>query len=150
MQQQLIARWRQLRGRTYDLLDVLLAEDLEKTLPFPESATLYNQLWCMVGTTESFANRITTGAWQGWASSLAAGQPIDVIRAHLQASDEQLVNALQQSDPLATLADGSKPLDHFFRLVEHESHHHGQLINFIYALNLPIPESWAQTWALSR
>ena len=33
---------------------------------------------------------------------------------------------------------------------EHEAHHHGQLINFIYACGFPIPESWTDAWGLSR
>lgn len=38
----------------------------------------------------------------------------------------------------------------YLYLTEHEAHHHGQLINFIYAHNLPIPPGWAEPWALSR
>lgn len=150
---QIINHWKDLRGRTYDLLDVLQPEDLAKTLPFPESATLYNQLWCMLGTTESFAERIAAGSWQGWSSSLSSSPnhvTLDEIRTHLQESDATLFAALREHDLTRPYADGSTPLRHYFRLVEHESHHHGQLINFIYALNLPIPQSWADEWALSR
>ena len=151
--EQIISHWRDLRGRTYDLLDVLQHEDLAKTLPFPESATLYNQLWCMLGTTESFAERIAAGSWQGWSSSLSSGPhqvALAEIREHLQRSDATLIEALGQHDLMKPFADGTSPLRIYFRLVEHEAHHHGQLINFIFALNLPIPQSWADEWALSR
>jgi len=134
-------------------MDVLQQEDLPKTLPFPESATLHNQLWCMLGTTESFSRRIAAGSWQGWSSSLDGGPRHDTlseIRQHLQQSDEMLFEALAKHDLMQPLEDGTTPLQHYLRLVEHESHHHGQLINFIFALNLPIPESWADQWALSR
>ena len=154
MHDHIIKHWQDLRGRTYDLLDVLEASDLPETLPFPESATLYNQLWCMLGTTESFAKRIAAGSWQGWSSSLTSKPPdvtIDMIRDHLKKSDDILFDALKKHDNLLTAYDdGTTPLRHYFRLVEHESHHHGQLINFIFALHLPIPQSWADEWALSR
>ncbi len=149
----LINHWQELRGRTYDLLDVLQPIDLPRTLPFPESATLYNQLWCMLGTTESFAQRIAAGSWQGWNSSLKYGLDtvtLDDIRQHLKESDSTLFAALRQHNLLEPDADGTTPLRHYFRLVEHESHHHGQLINFIYAHHLPIPQSWADEWALTR
>lgn len=150
--EQLTSHWRDLRGRTYDLMDVLKPEDLPKTLPFPESATLYNQLWCMLGTTESFARRIAAGSWQGWRCSIRepGDAPLQELRDHLQQSDTLLLEALGQHDLMQPLDDGTIPLRHYFRLVEHESHHHGQLINFIFALNLPIPQSWADEWALSR
>ena len=149
----IINHWNDLRGRTYDFLDVLKPTDLPLRLPFSESDTLYNQLWCMLGTTESFAKRIAAGSWQGWDSSLSY-DPDEVtlgdIRQQLEASDQTLFAALLQHDLLTPYADGSIPLRHYFRLVEHESHHHGQLINFIFAHNLPIPQSWADEWALSR
>ncbi len=146
---ELIVHWQDLRGRTYDLIDLIAPEDLPRRLPFPESATLYNQFWCMLGTTESFTRRMAAGSWQGWACSLDEPD-LDQLRAHLQQSDEALFAVLRQRDPLHRFDDGSTPLSQYLRLVEHESHHHGQLINFIFALNLPIPESWADAWALSR
>ena|SRR5260370_42216595 len=44
LSQHLQEGWKALRGRTYDLLDVLKQEDLEKKLPFPTSQSLYYQL----------------------------------------------------------------------------------------------------------
>jgi hypothetical protein len=150
---QTIAHWNDLRGRTYDLLDALTPADLPKRLPFPESQSVYYQFWCMLGTTESFAKLIAAGDWQGWDSSLPF-EPGDMtpeaVRAALQQTDESLFAALRQHDLMQPYGRGATPLRHYFRLVEHESHHHGQLINFIYALNLPIPASWADEWALSR
>ncbi|MAS32543.1 MAG: hypothetical protein CL610_00965 [Anaerolineaceae bacterium] len=151
--QQIKQHWGDLRGRTYDLLDVLQPEDFPKRLPFAESQSVYYQFWCMLGTTESFARLIEAGTWQGWASSLnfdPAEVSAESIKAALRQSDETLFAALAGHDLLQPYGRGATPLRHYFRLVEHESHHHGQLINFIYALNLPIPQSWADEWALSR
>lgn len=150
---QTTAHWNDLRARTYDLLDALTPDDLPKRLPFPESQSVYYQFWCMLGTTESFARLIAAGDWQGWASSLnfdPAGISPETITDSLRKSDETLFAALRQHDLMQPYGSGATPLRHYFRLVEHEAHHHGQLINFIYALSLPIPQSWADEWALSR
>lgn len=147
---ELIAHWQSLRGRTYDVMDVISDADLPRRLPFPESATLFNQFWCMLGTSESFIRRMAEGSWQGWNCSLGGEATLEDLRAHLQQTDEDLYAALRQRDLLHRFDDGSTLLSQYFRLVEHESHHQGQLINFIFALYLPIPESWADAWALSR
>jgi uncharacterized damage-inducible protein DinB len=147
---EIIAHWQDLRGRTYDVLNLITPEDLPRTLLFPESATLYNQFWCMLGTSESFIRRMAEGSWQGWRCSLGDDATLEQLRTHLKQSDEALYVALRKRDVLHRFDDGSTPLSQYFRLVEHESHHQGQLINFIFALNLPIPESWADAWALSR
>ncbi|MBZ0302786.1 MAG: hypothetical protein K8J31_23785 [Anaerolineae bacterium] len=149
----LTAHWSDLRGRTYDLLDLLPENDLLARLPFPESQSAYYQFWCMLGTTESFAKLIEAGTWQGWASSLPfdpVGVSLATIKGHLQQSDGLLRAALSPHDLMQPYGRGATPMRHYLRLVEHESHHHGQLINFIYALNWPIPQSWADEWALSR
>ena len=68
----------------------------------------------------------------------------------MEAADGALRAAFEQVDWLRVFADGTTPLAGYYRLVEHEAHHHGQLINLIYANNLPIPASWADSWALTR
>ena len=149
---QTIAHWNDLRGRTYDLLDVLTPDDLPKRLPFPESQSVYYQFRCMVGTTETYARMIETGEWPGWNSSLSVEPAsLETIQAALRQSDEVLLAALRKRDLMGPYgSSGKTALLRYLELVEHESHHHGQLINFIYTLNLPIPASWAETWALSR
>jgi hypothetical protein len=145
--------WSKLRGRTYDFLAVLRQEDLTKKLPFPESQSLYYQLDCMLGTTETIAEYIQTGSLGKWHCSLPNGvpdQPLEKITKHLHKSDEVLFNTLDKAKLLSKQQDNTSPLQKWTTLVEHESHHHGQLINFIYALNLPIPKSWEKIWELHR
>ncbi|MCB0127273.1 MAG: hypothetical protein R2867_35465 [Caldilineaceae bacterium] len=50
---ELTRHWRHLRGRTYELLDLLQDADLAKRLPFPESQTLGYQLICMLAMSDS-------------------------------------------------------------------------------------------------
>ena len=147
--------WGDLRGRTYDLLDVLVDADLNARLPFAESQNILYQFYCMLGTQESWTPVLLEGGMRGWGCSLKAvpaGEvmPIERVRAAMEAADGALETAFEQADWLGVFENGATPLAGYYRLVEHESHHHGQLINLIYANNLPIPESWADSWALKR
>ncbi len=147
--------WRDLRGRSYDLLDVLADADLNARLPFPESQNILYQFYCMLGTQESWPPVLLEGRMRGWDCSLKAAPagealPIERVRAAMEAADAALHAAFEQADWLRVFENGATPLAGYYRLVEHESHHHGQLINLIYANNLPIPASWADSWALTR
>jgi hypothetical protein len=146
----LVDHWRSLRGRTYDFLNSVAADDLGKRLPFPESQPVFYQLWCMTGAQESWLALLTTGEWAGFSSSLRRGMAPAEIKMAMQAADARQAEALGARNPEDPFANGSTMLQHYLALVEHESHHHGQLINLIYANNLPIAESWAAKWALSR
>lgn len=149
------AHWQDLRGRTYDLLDELADGDLSKRLPFAESEDLLNQFYCMLGTQESWPPVLLEGVLNHWSCTLDAvstGQALTIeqIRTPMQEADRQLFETLKEVDWQRTFADGTTPLAKYLRLVEHEAHHQGQLINFIYANHLPIPASWADAWALTR
>ena len=149
------AHWQDLRGRTYDLMDVLADADLDARLPFAESQNILYQFYCMLGTQESWPPVLLEGRMTGWDCSLQpapAGEvlPVERVRQGMEAADADLRAAFEQVDWLHVFEDGTTPLAGYYRLVEHESHHHGQLINLIYANNLPIPDSWADSWALTR
>ena len=147
--------WRDLRGRTYDLMDALEDADLEARLPFPESQDVFYQLRCMLGSQESWAPVLLEGRMRGWACSLDAeadARPTTVarVRSAMEAADGRLDEAFRRADWLRVFKNGNTPLAGYYRLVEHESHHHGQLINLIYGCGFPIPESWTDAWGLSR
>lgn len=150
--QEIKAHWLQLRGMTYDLLGELKSEDLDKKLPFPASQDILYQFNCMIGSQESNIPLITKGVWEGFSSSLdnEPQKTIEVIKTHMQEADNKLFEALQNTDLLSKYSDGGSPIMNYMILVEHEAHHQGQLINFIYACDLPIPKSWADKWALSK
>lgn len=144
--------WTQLRSMSYDLLDVLLEEDLTKKLPFPESQTLGYQFYCMIGAQESNIPYITEGDWLGFTCSLDYEEDLnkETIREAMEIADGQLFRALESIDLLKKFKGGTTPLTNYMILVEHEAQHQGQLINFIYALDLPLPKSWEQKWALKK
>ncbi len=146
--------WKDIRGRTYSLMEVLEDTDLQARLPFPESQDVLAQFYCMLGTQESWSPVLLEGSMKGWNCSLtpAAGEmlPVIQVRQAMAAADAKLFDVLERVDWLSRFQNGNTPLAGYFRLVEHEAHHHGQLINFIYACKFPIPPSWADSWALTR
>ncbi len=145
--------WRQLRGRTLDLVALLEPAQLDLKLPFETSQSIHYQFWCMLGAQQSWQALFETGEWAGFSCTLTGRdehkQPA-VVTEMMRAADEKLLSILESADLSEAFANGSTRLDHYLSLVEHESHHQGQLINFIYAHEIEIPQSWAEKWSLSR
>jgi len=141
--EQVKKHWQQLRKGTYQFLDGIKETDLDLKLPFAKSQTIRYQLHCMCGAQESNISLIVEDKWNGYSSSLDKLGKTDLatIKTHLQAADKQMLAAMKKAD---------FSLVNYMILVEHEAHHQGQLINFIYAYNLPIPKSWQEKWALSN
>ena len=145
--------WNQLRVMTYDLLDVLEVSDLGLKLGFERSQSIGYQFWCMLGAQESWISLIESGKWGGFScsvSSLEGNTVIEDFKGQMLLADELLLRTLKSVDISQEFGDGRTPLSNYMNLVEHESHHQGQLINFIYAHDLPIPKSWEAKWALRR
>ncbi len=145
--------WVQLREMTYDLLEVLEVSDLGLKLEFERSQSIGYQYWCMLGAQESWISLIGSGEWQGFScsvNSLEGSNVIDDFKGQMQLADELLLRTLKAVDVTQEFNDEATPLSNYMILVEHESHHQGQLINFIYAHDLPIPKSWEVKWALRR
>ena len=145
-----MTEWRHIRRQTYDYLDMLETHHLELRLPFSESQTLGYQFWCMVGAHESFLRALVHGGWQGFSCSLDEREQITpaTIKAQMQQGDGRLAELLQTL-PLETHTVGDQPAHKtVFRMIEHEMHHHGQLINFLFCHHLSIPPTWRDEWSL--
>lgn len=128
-----------------DLMRDLPQESLAAKLPGIPSNTLGAQLWCVVGARESFAGAIRSGAWSGFACSLTADETRDreAVAAGLSRSAQQVLAATDAG------GEDDDRLRFALRLLEHEAAHHGQLIRYLYGLELPIPASWKARYALS-
>lgn len=134
--------WLQLREGSYQFLEGIKEADLDLKLPFPKSQNIRYQFHCMCGAQESNIPLIIEGKWKVYVSSLDSLGKTDkaTIKKHLRAADKKMLTAMTKADFI---------LENYMVLVEHEAHHQGQLINFIYAYRLPIPKSWQEKWALS-
>lgn len=131
----------------YDELARDLPEEaLALKLPAIRSNTLGGQLWCVVGARESYLRAIERGAWSGFACSLdAAGAlRLDAVQSALSRSGAAM---LEMSERLDDLDPARQRLA--VDLLEHEAAHQGQLIRYLYALDLKIPASWKKRYALA-
>lgn len=147
----LLAQWQGLRRLTYDYLAVLEPAHFARKLPFEKSQTLAYQFWCMVGAQESYTKKLQHGSWQGFSSSLGQFKEYTspIVIGQMQQADDALAHCLSTMSSEQRLQNGEYAHEVVFQIIKHESHHHGQLINFMFCLQLPIPTSWRDEWALS-
>ena len=81
---------------TYDYLAMLSPEQLDLTLPFPESKSLGYQFWCMTGAQESYLNILKYGEWRGFSSSL---DQLETITPAANAGNSNVANANRTCSP---------------------------------------------------
>ena len=126
-----------------DLLHALGEGALTSRLGDLRSNTIGAQLWCVVGARESYSRAIEARRWSGFSCSLDdTTDPARVGEA--LASSEDAVRVALDGMHAADNAPWGLALD----LLEHEAAHHGQLIRYLYGLDLQIPDSWKRKYAL--
>lgn len=126
-----------------DLISSLDDSALLSDLPNLPSNTMGLQLWCVVGARESYARAIRSNEWCGFSCSLESASQKALVVDALSSSSEQVLNLLNSVDSFTDI-QCKLILD----LLEHEAAHHGQLIRYLYALKLAIPESWKSRYSL--
>lgn len=127
-----------------DLVVSLDEEKLNSKLPNLPSNTLGLQLWCVVGARESYSKAIAANEWSGFSCSLQKPHDKEDVLAALTSSEAIVTDILKDIEVYNEIQN-QLVMD----LLEHECQHHGQLIRYIYALKLDIPESWKKRYALS-
>ena len=131
-------------GLYQDFVTLLDEAMLDAKLPDLPSNTIGLQLWCVVGARESYSNAIKANQWSGFSCSLAQPHNKEDVLAALIRS-ENLVKETLKAIENYTDTQNQLSID----LLEHECQHHGQLIRYLYALKLEIPESWKKRYALN-
>ena len=126
-----------------DLMDAVGSDGLTLRLGDLRSNTVGAQLWCVVGARESYSRAIEGGTWAGFSCSLDDPADPAKVRGALASSAEVVRAAVAELDG-ADAARWGLALD----LLEHEAAHQGQLIRYLYGLELQIPESWKRRYAL--
>lgn len=130
-------------GLYRDLLDSIGEDVLPLRLGKLASNSIGAQLWCVVGARESYSRAIKAGIWSGFTCSLDNPLNVANVRAALTRSAADVREALE-SMPSASSTQSGLIID----LLEHEAAHQGQLIRYLYGLELPIPPSWKARYAL--
>ncbi|GAA2916290.1 hypothetical protein JOD62_002634 [Microbacterium keratanolyticum] len=128
-----------------DFLSEMTPQLLASRLRDLPSNTIGQQLWCVIGARESFAAAARAGAWQGFDCSLQHEHLSDAaaVRDTLSRSAfdvDSWVSGLDVSD--------EDSLRYALALLEHEAMHHGQLLRYLYAFDVPRPQSWQELYAL--
>jgi hypothetical protein len=143
---QLAKRFERTTNLYLELVASLTPELLRSDLRGLPSNTLGAQLWCVVGARESYARAAKAGAWQGFSCRLSRAdvQDPEAIRQSLSSTLADLTSLLEGGEPLSPQAE-----DFLLDLLEHETQHHGQLIRYLYALEIPRPPTWKERYALA-
>lgn len=122
-----------------DLIVAMSDTAMELGLPV-RSNTIWDQLWCVVGARESYAKAIESGEWAGFSCSLTATD---------RGSRKKMAEALASSRVMMEESGKSSPDSPFLLdVLLHEAQHQGQLIRYIYGLDLAFPASWQTRWNL--
>lgn len=122
-----------------DLIVAMSDTAMELGLPV-RSNTIWDQLWCVVGARESYAKAIASGEWAGFSCSLTATD---------RGSRKKMAEALASSRVMMEESGKSSPDSPFLLdVLLHEAQHQGQLIRYIYGLDLAFPASWQTRWNL--
>ncbi len=131
-------------GLYRDFVDIIDESVLNAKLPGIRSNTVGLQLWCVVGARESFSRAIEENEWGGFSCSLTSTTSKEPVFQSLTDSAAAVEGILRKFE---TFSDTQNRL--IIDLLEHEAGHQGQLIRYLYGLQLPIPESWKSRFNLS-
>lgn len=145
------------RRLTYDLLEQLTEQDLQRQWPRPGLDTFSKHFQEMASVQLAFISALTTGetgvmdfltvpdvfAFPQENDKIKLKHLLTVADQKLEAALSSEVNAVVRWDDIEIPVEG-----HLNNLVSHEVFHHGQMTLALYALQLPIPKSWQFNWAL--
>lgn len=148
--------WRETRGLTYDLLHAL-PYPIMNFSPDPNFGTLIRQMRhtadiqaCYIAAIESgkmdFSSQPRQRALERSKEDLAAYmRHMDTLlfTTLRELTAEQLARPIEWREGRITL------LQHLLWLLEHEALHHGMWTFYAKIADLPLPESWKKTWALT-
>ena len=139
----LASRFERSFGLWRDLVETIGYLPLRQRLGSLPSNTIGEQIWCVVGARESYARAIAARGWLGFACSLTDPGNEAHVAAALLRSEDVVRKALE-----AAPAPGDVQARYMLDLLEHEAAHQGQIIRYLYGLELPIPPSWQSRYAL--
>ena len=128
-----------------DLVQDLNKENLEMDLVGLPSNTIGQQLWCVIGARQSYLKAIINSGWQGFACGLDWKSTGDksAVQEQLRVSSEAFLSAIESMESL-----NSAQQSLMFDLIEHEAQHHGQLVRYLYAQKIPVPQTWKKRYNL--
>lgn len=130
-----------------DLASALTSEQLGSKLPAGiKSNTIGAQFWCVVSARKSSAAAVRAGEWQGFTSAMSPEEAVDpeAVTRILTATITDLVGVF---DEFSNFTESQERI--VLGILEHEAMHHGQLIRYLYALDIERPDSWKRRYSLT-
>jgi uncharacterized damage-inducible protein DinB len=153
---QWLAAWRQTRQLTYDLLRALPYAVMNFS-PHPEFGTFVRQIRHCADVQACYLEALRTGTMD--LSTRPRRRELERSREHLEAYlrrlDAELEETVRTLGPQALTRtirwDPQGPLtvvQHLLSLLQHETLHQGMWTFYARIADLPLPQSWWQSWAL--
>lgn len=142
------------RQLTYDLLNHLTEDDLQRQWPRPGLDTFSKHFQEMTAVQLAFISAMNTGVMD--FSSVPDVYVFEqnnnkvYLQEMLASADKQLEEALSgEISSFVKWDDLELSVEHHLvNLISHEVFHQGQMTLALYSFKLPIPESWCFNWAL--
>ena len=128
---------------TQDLCSSLNDLELEKQIPHVKSNKIGKQFWCILGARENYIKALNHSEWKGFSCSVQNRFSSEEFTLKSNQTEKELQKFFQDTK---TLNNKQEAL--FFDLFTHEVQHHGQLIRFFYALEIPFPKSWNKKYTV--
>lgn len=153
---QLIEDWEFIRSNTIDFLESLSDEQLQKKIPRPGLDSFLKHFQEMADVQEAYLDACETGEMAfdkvKENDEYENNTTREAVLAKMKEQDARIAPLLTNSPNAEVVWDENdkKTISAQIRnLCMHEALHIGQLIAFSYALDIKIPESVVEAWALS-
>ncbi len=128
---------------TFDLIENLSNDLLEKKIPKIRSNTIGEQFWCIIGARQSYIKAIEHKKWIGFSCDLEKPITVEKLSIKLTETLQKLKEKTLNFDLFT-----QDQINILFDLLTHEIQHHGQLIRFFYALNIDFPKTWNKKYTV--
>ncbi len=150
---QWVETWQQTRTLTYDLLRALPYAVMNFS-PHPEFGTLARQIRHAADIQACYIAAVRSGKmdFSIQPKKRALEQSKENLEAYLRQLDEELVTVLHDLTPeqhARSIDWGTEKLtllQHLMGLLQHETLHHGMWAFYAKIADLPLPQTWKDTW----
>lgn len=144
-----LTEWKFARGLSLDLLESLCDDDMAYSPGFG-LGPFWKQFRHVARVQKDYADALVTGKIEFGRSRVFApgdfGVTVSGCKDSLRRCDEEMLSVLSSTGQEAIVSwfgDDVGSYEHMWRLVGHETFHHGQWVIYMRGLGKPFPQSWS-------
>lgn len=145
-----LVEWKFARGLSLDLLSTLSKEDLDYAPGFG-MGPFWKQFRHTSRVQEDYVAALVNGSVSFGIATQSKSynkekQTVESLRTHLYTGDEEMLRVLSHTDPETKIdwfGENVRAVEHMWRLVGHETFHHGQWVMYMRGLEKEFPASWS-------